>query len=87
MRKNFSKLWSVFQDTCSPGCLIVFLHSGWDSMEDHLKPLLRGLNGIRGLYKPFELQYTPMSIACNIVETLKGPLIYKFHEIKHLKAQ
>lgn len=56
-------------------------------MEDHLKPLLRGLNGIRGLYKPFELQYTPMSIACNIVETLKGPLIYKFHEIKHLKAQ
>lgn len=54
-------------------------------MEHRLKPLLRGLNGIRGFYKPFELQYTPMSIACDIIETVRGPLIYKFHEIKHLK--
>lgn len=55
-------------------------------MEHRLKPLLRGLNGIGGLYKPFELQCTPMSIACNIIETARGPLIDKFHEIEHLKT-
>lgn len=52
-------------------------------MEHRLKPFLRGLNGMGGLYKPFELQYAPMSIACNIVETGRGPLIYKFREMKH----
>lgn len=55
-------------------------------MEHRLKPFLRGLNGIGGLYKPFELQCTPMSIACNIIEKVRGPLIYKFHEIEHLKT-
>lgn len=55
-------------------------------MEHCLKPLLRGLNGIGGLYKPFELQCTPMSIACNIIEAVRGPLIYEFHEIKQSRT-
>lgn len=50
-------------------------------MEHRLKPLLRGLNGTGGLYKPFELQYTPMSIACNIIETVRGPLIISFMKL------
>lgn len=56
-------------------------------MEHCLKPFLRGLNGVGGLYKPFELQYTPVNIACNIVERVRAPLIPKFHEIKHLKTE
>lgn len=53
-------------------------------MGYRLKPLLRGLNGMGGLYRPSELQYTPMNIAFNIIQIVRNPLIYQFHEIKNL---
>lgn len=37
-----------------------------------------------GLYRPSELQYTPMNIAFNIIQTVRSPLIYQFNEIKNL---
>ena len=54
-------------------------------MGHHLKPLLRGLNGMGGLCRPSELRYTPMNIAFNIIQPVRSPLIYQFHEIKNLK--
>lgn len=54
-------------------------------IRHHLKPLLRGLNGMGGLYRPSELRYTPVNIAFNIIQTVQSPLIYQFYEIKNLK--
>lgn len=48
------------------------------------KTSTQGFKWYGGLYWPCDLQYTPINVAFNNIQTVQNPLIYRFHEIKKI---